>query len=256
MAEIQESTRLNWKVFSLRLTTFPSPSAEISPPVDWWTRLMGDKPDSSTLRPKELAQIDMGTFIEGEFSLHVQPTRIDWRLSIKNDSEELKEFPHLGEFDIVLNRFSQRMLTWFEYKDCPASQRIAFGAELVCPVENRNEGYRLLLPYLNVPLDLEGASDFQLQINRPRISRSQIEGLRINRLSRWSVMMLGTTKIPLQRSQILGLVPNLQFTACRLELDINTSPEFVGEFVHTDLPQLWNELISLGKGIAEQGDIK
>jgi hypothetical protein len=46
-----------------------------------------------------------------------------------------------------------------------------------------------------------------------------------------------------------------ELTVCRLELDINTAEDFVGELPHEPLPDLFQELTKLGLEIATQGDI-
>ncbi len=43
--------------------------------------------------------------------------------------------------------------------------------------------------------------------------------------------------------------------ACRLELDINTAPEFKSALKKTMLSKLFDELVELGMEIAHKGDI-
>jgi hypothetical protein len=43
--------------------------------------------------------------------------------------------------------------------------------------------------------------------------------------------------------------------ACRLELDINTVPDFQGELPRESFGQLLGELTELGQEIAQKGDI-
>jgi hypothetical protein len=45
------------------------------------------------------------------------------------------------------------------------------------------------------------------------------------------------------------------YFACRLELDINTVPEFQDEFDRGRLPSILRELADLGLEIANRGDI-
>ena len=42
---------------------------------------------------------------------------------------------------------------------------------------------------------------------------------------------------------------------CRLELDINTAPECFGLLTPDKLPELFTEMVEMGKEIAEEGDI-
>jgi hypothetical protein len=46
-----------------------------------------------------------------------------------------------------------------------------------------------------------------------------------------------------------------RYFACRLELDINTLPEFQGELERAQLSSLFHELVDLAVEIANQGDI-
>jgi len=53
-----------------------------------------------------------------------------------------------------------------------------------------------------------------------------------------------------------GPIPLSEVHACRLELDINTSADYTGQFASQILPEIFMALIDLGKEIAERGDIK
>jgi len=132
------------------------------------------------------------------------------------------------------------MLRWLA--GCPPLQRLAFGAVLTRPVDDLLTGYRQISDYLPfVQLDPESSSDFSYQINRPRNS-TVISGLRINRFSRWSVARVFASTFDTQ-------------IGCRVELDINTAQEFQGELPQEKLPVIIQELVDLGKEIAENGDI-
>ncbi|MSQ46812.1 MAG: hypothetical protein EXR78_00250 [Deltaproteobacteria bacterium] len=162
----------------------------------------------------------------------------------------------IGPLPESLNIFPQLMTRWLESRECPVTQRLAFGATLWQPVDDQQTGYRQLaayLPGLQLALEGEGASDFLYQINRARNSSSAIAGLRINRLSKWSVSFWAIAELP--------LVPEARFrfhqkgTGCRLELDINTHPDFPGDLPQDQLGQIFNELVTLGQEIAREGDI-
>ena len=131
----------------------------------------------------------------------------------------------------------------------------AFGAVLLRPVENRQAGYQQIAAYLpHVQLDPEGASDFLYQINRPRNSNSGIPDLRINRLSKWSIAASMESTFSFGSTSAAHF-PGPRHFACRLELDINTVPDFRDELAREQLPQIFQELVDLGKEIAKAGDI-
>jgi hypothetical protein len=133
---------------------------------------------------------------------------------------------------------------------------LAFGAVLLSPVDTKQLGYQQLnrlLPFIE--LDTEGISDFLYQINRPRDTTTQIEGLQINRLSKWNVatfrqvnFIVGQTSVRTSRRS--------EVFACRLELDMNTHQDFSGELLPEQLPEVFNELIALGREIKNEGDVR
>jgi hypothetical protein len=133
--------------------------------------------------------------------------------------------------------------------------RLAFGAVLLQPVDGLAEGYRLLSSYVQLQIDPENTSDLLYQINRRRVSSSGITGLTINRLAKWSVLRLQRNLFMLSPGSPVQSHTQSEAFACRLELDINTAPEFEGELPQAELPSLIQELVEMGREIAEQGDI-
>ena len=244
-----------WQVETLRLTAFPSPAAQVAEPT-WWTDLVGEPPDTRISRPRMGGHQEEGPFRGGKLLLRVQPNRIDWSFTTAEDQErEVESFPTIGSFPESLEKFLPLMLRWFELEPCPPAQRLAFGAILLQPVEDRPAGYRQISPYLpSIRLDPEGSSDFSYQINRPRDSISGITGLRINRLSKWSVATWRAVGLSMEPTRI-GYFQSQEHYACRLELDINTVPDFQGELHREQLPRIFEELADLGKEIATEGDI-
>jgi hypothetical protein len=189
----------------------------------------------------------------GKLVLVIQPARIDWLFTVA-DAHQMEErsIPTIGSFPQALATFRQLMLRWFALETCPSLVRLAFGAVLFQPVDDRPTGYRRLAVYLpSVALDPEGASDFFYQINRPRESTS-ITGLRINRLSKWSVALHGLAAFSVEPATITLSTP---LAACRLELDINTAPDLQGELARQQLPHVFRELVALGQQIASEGDV-
>lgn len=243
-----------WQAQILRLTAFPSPAAQVTEP-SWWTDLVGQPPETRTLQPKRGGQHEEGRFEGRKLVLRVEPTRIDWLFTPIDDGEEGEIFSTIGTFPESLTAFLRLMFHWFEIETCPLVQRLAFGAILLQPVEDRQAGYRLVSTYLpSVQLDAEGSSDFLYQINRPRNSDSGITALRVNRLSKWSVAARRRAEFSLGPGGV-GYFPGQEHFACCLELDINTVADFQGELHREQLPRIFEELVELGKEIAAEGDI-
>ena len=258
MAERQELERpllSVWQAESLRLTAFLSPAAQVPPTPAWWKDLVGELPETQHTLPKQKVWTETGSFERGQLVLAVQSSqRVDWYYLVANDLEGgQEEPPNLGPFPEALSSFSGLMVRWLQSGSCPLVQRLAFGSTLVQSVETQHRGHQLIAAYLHSALSLEGASDFFYQINRPRLSTSGVSNLRINRLSKWSIpkwIMTQTPAIPEADFRV-----RQQGTLCRLELDINTAPDFPGDLPNERLSQLFEELVSLGQEIAREGDI-
>ena len=216
----------DWQVGMLRLTAFPSPAAEFSD-QDWWTDVFGEPPESISSHPRTGEQHLEGPFGSGQIALDLQPMRIEWRYMAMDEPSGYNAFPVLGPFLENLGSFQRLMNHWLELKNCPPTIRLAFGATLLLPVLSHEAGYELLSLYLpSVRLDPQGSSDFSYQINRRRKSTIGIPDLDINRLSKWSVIFRRQSLVSMDFKSIREF-PELY--ACRLDLDINTAPEFEGE---------------------------
>jgi len=258
MAEIKTLERpplSAWQVESLRMTAFPSPAAQIEAEPRWWTYLVGEPSETQVTQRKQGIRREEGSFANGRLLLTIQPSRVDWLYRAEDDAESDREGPAMiGPLPESLMTFSQLMTRWLESRECPVTQRLAFGATLWQPVDDRQTGYRQLAAYLpGLQLSLEGATDFLYQINRARNSCSAIAGLRINRLSKWSVSFWAIAELPLVPETRLRV--RQKGTGCRLELDINTHPDFPDDLPQDQLGQIFNELVTLGQEIAREGDI-
>jgi len=129
---------------------------------------------------------------------------------------------------------------------------MAFGAVLTHREENRAAAYARVSEYVPIRINPE-SSDLIYQINLASDSKTGIEGLKLNRLSKWSAAALRSLELTLgagggMRTRVPELV------AIRLELDVNTLP---GTGV-TPLPKaqilgLFHELMSEGERIATEG---
>ena len=245
-----------WETQTLRLTAFPSPSAQIIRPT-WWRELMGDEPESSISQPRKGGLQEEGVYENGKLVLVFEPTRIHWLYTPMDDEkQQAKDFLTIGPLRDALSTFIPLMNRWFELETCPSVQRLALGAIVLQPVQDLQTGYQQLMQYLNsVQFDVDNSSDFLYQINRRRDS-TVVPGLRINRLSKWSVAAMQRQMISMQIASVPTRheVSPLYF-ACRLELDINTVPEFQHEFDRGMLSPILQELADLGLEIVNQGDI-
>ena len=248
-------TLSEWRAQTLRLTVFPTPGTAAGNRQEDWEKLLGRSPDEIQVKPPVSRTLVRGSWVEeptlhGEMFLEANPLRIDWRLEArpKLDLPE-SDFPTIGEAAPSIQAFRDLMLRWLE--NSPQIWRIAFGAVLVLPVDSREHGYRTLLSYLPVHIDVTNSSDFLLQINRRR--RSSVMEIDLNRLSKWSVASIETHAIQVTPEGAQQTRVGSAGTAAMLELDINTAPEFREPLPPDRLPDLFVELIDLGTEIAKKG---
>ncbi len=238
-----------WQAESLRLTCFPSPAKEFKA-ENWWQEVIGEPPENTIVRAREGFRQDEGNFNGRKVVLGTHPIRIDWLLKSNEEEGELT----VGSFQDGLDSFLELMSRWF--KISPHLRRLAFGAILALPVDNRKSGYELMAYYLpNVKLDPIGSSDFLYQINRTRNSQLGIAELEINRLSKWSVAKRGLVRFALSPDAHVSSFPSSETFSCRLELDINTSGEYKNDIPSDKLVDVFHELVDLAKEIAVKGDI-
>lgn len=242
-----------WEVANLRLTAFPATSPE-GGGGGWWAQLVGEEPASRTEKPKLGQEKVEGPFANGVLTLGLALGRIDWILQPPMSPEPPEGLPTLGLLPEVHPEFIALGQKWMALDSCPELQRIALGAVLLQPVEDRRFGYSLLDRYLpSVDLDSENSRGFLYQINRPRCG--PVKNVAINRLSRWSVHTMSVVSMEVAESQIKPLPTGGQsFVSCRLEMDINTDVDFQGTFLREEASEVLRTLVDFATEIAGEGD--
>jgi hypothetical protein len=233
-----------WRVGDLRLTAFPSLVAPLQGHSEKsWEDLLGKRPDVS--RKSESEVEESGPFVAGAVLSYQRSSRvIQWMVARPPDSGKLQTLLMDPQ---VLVPFKELMCRWLG--DGPPLLRLAFGAALYLPVKDRPEAYRRLEEFLHLGLkysDEEG--DFVYQYNRRRPSRSVPE-VKVNRLSKWTWVPLGEVRAE------DGVLVFPEESACLLEVDVNTVPEFSGILPHDRYVPLFEELVSLAVEIAARGDV-
>jgi hypothetical protein len=233
-----------WQVGDFRLTAFPTPApTEERPEGKRWEALVGRKPE--TVNPNNFDE-ESGPFSpEGRLTRRGSAVAIEWMLARAPKSD--KSGPFLLMNPEALLPFKDLMCRWLV--DCPPLHRLGFGAALFQPVEDRRQAYEKLEDFLHVGLKYsEHEGDFLYQYNRRRKSRSVPE-LWINRLSKWTWLPLGVVNAK------DGKLVFPSGSACLLELDINTAPEFQGTLPHELYVPLFEEMVDLAAEIAARGDV-
>jgi len=242
-----------WIIEQARATVFAMPNATIDY-TGWWAPLATTEPDQVNQQPKLGLYQARGHFDDDkDLVLQVKENRIDWYFVPPEDAFERSGFASVGTFPEVLDTFVTLIQKWLP--SCPEASRLALGAVLLQPGTDRSAAYRTLQEYVRaVRLD-PNSSDFLYQINRPRNTQTEIPQLRINRLTKWSVILLHSLLISPGESSSTVTDRRQEF-ACRLELDLNTSSDFSGPLPSDKLPSLMNELATWAKEIAANGDVE
>jgi hypothetical protein len=220
----------------------------------------GTQPENSTAKPNRGELVEAGIFQGVNLTLSVQPGRIDWVVSPNlSQEDEPSGLKTLGEFGTVAKDFLSTVSNWLN--SCPASVRLAYGVVLLDPVENRENGYLRISEFIPaVKVDPLGSEDLFYQINRPRESKT-VKGLRLNRLSRWSVASFQPLRLVLGIPQNQPAQPlvyhhlDAPLMSCRAEFDLSTAAGIQNELPHDQISSIFNELVDLASEIARDGDV-
>lgn len=241
----------------MRLTVFPTVAPDVES-VTWWKEVIGEPPETKTIQPRTASLQEVGTIRGGlcKLSLECQPQRIDWLFFPSVKGTEITDFPTFIDLEGGLKLVDDLLEHWLA--SCPASKRLALGVVLIQRTESKKAAYELLKKYLpSVQLDAEKSSEFSYQINRPRLSNT-VDGLSINRLSKWSAIKLSGMMIQLGIGQgeptAKFLKSSTELNGCRLELDINTSPQVADALSKESLNSLVHEMKTMAMEIASEGD--
>ena len=241
-----------WEAETLRATAFPSPDAQFDP-TNWWSPVVGVAPETDVNNIKLGVKETQGTFSGARLSLNVQAARIDWTLTANPQVESPFSLLTLGNFEEKWPIFSELLKKWFLLS--PPLSRLAFGTIVYQPTEGKEDSYRRLQSYLpKVVLD-PASSDFIYRINRPRKSKSGIEGLKINRLSTWTAVRVHFAQFaPTPEGGMKGTRLVNPIDACRAEIDVNTGQEYEGQIGPEQSVQVFAELVELAREILRKGD--
>lgn len=242
----------SWGAEILRVTLF-HPPGQVVQAEGLWREVTGEDPDNSVAKPKTGERLEAGAYGSSQLILHVQSRagRLDWVLSANAAPDALAP-----SFPTAVAGFLPLMTKFTELGRLPTPvNRVAFGAEVLLPVSDAEEGYRVISDYLPFDLDRTQCSDFSYQINRRRKSLA-VEPLEVNRLTKWSVGKFTKHNFVLTGEGLAAIAePESTSFSCRLELDINTVPKADVNVAGDKLVPLTAELVGLASEIIREGDI-
>lgn len=240
-----------WSVEQLRMTAFTAALVQVEG-LDWWERAVGNVAESTQIQPRQGQRVEEGQLAaipKGRLVLTVAPQRVDWRL-VPANPDAGADWPVAGTYADVVGTFRDCCARWLPA--APGLNRLAFGAVLVHPVEDRIEGYRQLSEhFLRFAVDGSTSADLLFQINRPRKSRV-VNGLQLNRLCKWASAAVSVVQLTIQPAAEPVRLPAVN--AVRVELDINTASD-VDALPPSALGGILEELVGLGEELARQGDV-
>ena len=243
-----------WMIGLLRATTFiPTLTMDGAIQNSGWDETVDVKLDDERINHQNGVKEQTGSLNGNRLVMVSQPSRVDWILEAVESPPDMPKIPVLGPLSAgMLDPFMNIVKNWLS--KCKSINRLAFGATLVIPTENARAGYVAIRPYLrNMRLDLQDTSDFFYRINRPKKSTVS-PGIMINRLSSWSVELVGTVGVTVEptASKVAANVQGQHI--CRLDLDINTAlldDGIIGDNAYS----IFEELVAYGQKIAAEGDV-
>jgi hypothetical protein len=243
-----------WSAESLRLTVFPTVTSP-SQSSDWWKLVTGDDPSEITTNPKRGMISAEGSFRQGKLAFKSMMDRMDWFFVARDHTVEevlsMSSPPKVGPLIESMAEFSEGIERWLATPDLPEVARIAFGGAIVHPIGDRKEAYIQLRDYIPVKIDPE-SKDILYQINLPGES-STIQGLGLNRLSKWFVGTFSLVTFPVVQTVAGVVMQDSLEMALRVELDINTIPTFQAIIPKEHLIGVFRELLTISKEIVTSG---
>ncbi len=244
----------SWQAVLLRVTVF----VEGDPRNDadtWWTGVVENDAENSTSRNRGLERSLDGEFAGRRLTLQTQSGRADWLSAVEMGKVSLGQTAAEPEaaadsFLGALETFVSAMKRWLVSVE--AVKRFAFGAIMRLPMQSGWEAYSKISAYLPFDVNADLHTDLLFQINVPRSSDVLGADVTINRLSKWGVVRSQLYGLEIRPGEILPTSLAPPAYACQIELDVNTA-ERTTPLPGEHLVELFDEMVSLAKAIAEKG---
>ncbi len=168
-------------------------------------------------------------------------------------SEGLPDFENWS-VETVLPDFIGTTRPWLNSVDFGV-KRIGFGLHSLISVQDRAEAYRLveeLVPSVRL-VEPEAATDLLYQINRRVPSRVLGDGVRLNRLMKWSALFLGRTQMQFT-PEVAQTGPVFGRVYASLDNDVNSPAEHLAPLDKGQLGAIYDELVELSWANLEAGE--
>ena len=256
--ENPKNSNTNWETRLLRFTGFTTPETQYFVKrewEDWWEIIAGSKPENRVENLREGIVTDSGTFENGFLKIHFRQERIDILFEHNPSGPSNLKLETLGSFNEASEHFKTNVIEFLlkETKDFPAFSRIAFGGIIYQTAHNLDEVFDILSNYIEC-IDFSKvakSSDFLYQNNR--LTQISLNGsdISINRLMKWSALVVRTMFINTATKE-----PKVheEEPTCLLEFDVNTHVDNDLELDKTRTSGIFNQFLDLAEELSIKGD--
>ena len=221
----------------------------------WFESVAGQEPaEERKVRARGLHRSE-GTFLQGQLVLESFPDKFQFLYRASQD--DAQKTPYLGSAPDAWRAFQEQLLPFFRSKVCPPVHRVGFGSACIIEVSDRREGYICLQRFLPaVTVDADGSEDIIYRINRPRVSATSGEALKINRVCTWMVPTRTTLLVPASPGPQQGTLLTDSATTClSVELDINSDQNRTSPIAPARVVQVLQESVQMAGDILQRGDV-
>ena len=215
-----------------------------------WHDLTGREPDIDENRARDGIRRQSGRESDGQLETVVTPARTD--VVISTAVQDALQAAYFGSAKDKIPGFVSLVSSWLSRMvQTGKITRVAFGAVLLLPVDNREVGYReldRLLP--SVTVDPINTKELFYRINRPKIYKGNIE---FNRITTWA--SLEVRKF-ISSGALLGQpsTPISEEAFVRLEVDHSTPAERTELLALGEIVPMFEALVEMAVENAARGE--
>lgn len=231
----------DWLAQHLRLTMFVSGELSLD---SLWPLISLEPPEVDESRPRESIRRLEAINDDAQLELQSLPGRIDFimgpvsvpgvplEINLRPADEQLKSFTAIA----------QKILEGTNLD----ITRLAFGLILHKPVASRNVGYQELSKLINLKLDPLKSKEFMLQINHPYQFNVVNQAIELNRITKWSSVMIKSFSIITNSDNTPQIAPTLlEKNIVQLEIDNSSPMERQDAFSKNSLNAILDKLVEL-----------
>lgn len=221
------------------------------PPIDIYSALTGNPPDTQEDRPKEGVRMQVGSPSNDRLLQVISgPVRLDIVESCVIGADVLSGAgPTFGDFNSEIEKFVTMISQWLPQFSFPVL-RLALVAKALAPADTPEDAYEILKDNLSsVQVRPGQMRDLLFRVNW-RASTESMPERYLNRLTTWTALRFGA------RASIPG---GPEFAAVEMhyaqrEIDVSTPIEHAEELPHEALLPIFEELFHLVIQTAEVGE--